>query len=780
MKKVLIVLILFFTTLSANQLQLQAGWNLIGINTNLTLSELKTQLGTDNLLVIQGAEKVYKKAYLDANQDFLNDFTAMEENQGCWIKLQNSALLTYTPIVNHDNTQSITLNQGWNLIAVPQTLSLEELLEQIGSQNLLVVEGGGQTYQKSYVDQGYSSANDFTDFDTTQGYWIKVAQASSLDFLFNVDQMAIDNKNEAVVATMTVDSTPYTLKVFANTTPSSETSQSTLALIGTINGISTGALLKINSLYSLNTGFIVRVYNSEDVEVAQSKLIKYTTSPINFGNILFDTSTANENNSNNDANFQGLKVFATPLSYQEYGLDAITDSDFNALTAENKRIVANKLLSLLFYGLPKTELDDLIASGQFISTIQTTLATPNSDLSSTETFIEAKDYNSWNEGNSNREKILARLFNLELGKHYLKRWVAYILTQSIMFSPANELETVDNSDILNVYNRLVLLMDDDYSMKMITYLHMTSDDNWKRFRSPEDNGREMMEIFLLNFNDADVPPAGIALKNWRLNLSDNELVIGLNSNEEPQELFGTTVTTGFDFYRELVKSSDFTRGVVTRLVNIYFAEVSDTKQSEIISTIVNSNPSRFEDILLQIVFSKEFLYNTQKVKSIEETSFGIGKTIDFYDGKYFFQTMRDYMDNMHQSPMSYKLGRDSAVPIDTLSFAYYHTFIRKYMMTDRYSDVTNEWDNGWNLSFISKENPNTSTVNDFIDYLFLTVISRLPSDEERETLATYAINDARGTYTDMSTYNDRTGVALIVMEYLARLTEVYTFQSIEE
>ena len=778
MKKIIFLLTLFSATLFSNELQLQKGWNLIGIDANITLDELKSQLGSDNVLIVQGPKSVYKKAYTDADLD-LNDFAEFEENKGYWVKLDNSATLTYTPVSHHENLHNIDLVEGWNLVSVPQSLSLSELLSQIGEENLLVVEGDGTTYQKSYIDLGYASANDFSKFNSTQGYWIKVSQDTSVEFLFNVEQVAIDNTNRAVEANITIDAISYTLKVFANTTPSSETSNSTIALIGTVNGVDTGSLLKLNDLYSVDTGFIVRLYNSEGIEIAYSELIKYSNSPIDFGNIVFDVSTANDDNSVSDANYQGLKVFATPLSYAEYGLDSITDSEFNALTAENQRVVANKLLSLFFHGMPKTELDTLIASGKFISTIQTILETPNSDLISTEEHIEEQSYNSW-EVNANREKILARLFSLDLGEDYLKRWSAYVLTQTIMFSPANELETVDESEILNVYNRLVRLMDDDYSMGMITYLHMTSDDNWKRFRSPEDNGREMMEIFLFDFNDSHVPLAGIALQNWRLNLSDNELIIGLHQNEEPQELFDTTVTTGFDFYRELVKSSDFLPGVTTRLVNKYFNERTEEEQTEIISTIVNSNPSRFEDILLQIVFSKEFLFNTSKIKSIEESVFGVGKRISLVDSRAYFQYLRENMDHMHQSPMSYKLGRDTVVPIDTLSFAYYYDFMRRYVMVNRQADTGNEWDVGWQLEFISKDIADTSTVNGFIDYLFLSVISREPSDLERETLAYYAVNDARGTYTDMSTYNDRSGVALIVMEYLARLTELYTFKSIEE
>ena len=81
MKKILLLLTFLFTSIFANELQLTKGWNLVGINAQLTLTELKNQIGIDNLLIIQGPKKVYKKVYVDANLD-LNDFTELEEDTG--------------------------------------------------------------------------------------------------------------------------------------------------------------------------------------------------------------------------------------------------------------------------------------------------------------------------------------------------------------------------------------------------------------------------------------------------------------------------------------------------------------------------------------------------------------------------------------------------------------------------------------------------------------------------------------------------------------------------
>jgi len=79
MKKIFLWLwlVVFSTSIFANTLTLKSGWNLVGINGQLSLSQMQTQLGNDNLLVVQGDDKVYKKAYVDANQQALNDFTSL-------------------------------------------------------------------------------------------------------------------------------------------------------------------------------------------------------------------------------------------------------------------------------------------------------------------------------------------------------------------------------------------------------------------------------------------------------------------------------------------------------------------------------------------------------------------------------------------------------------------------------------------------------------------------------------------------------------------------------
>lgn len=160
-------------------IELHAGWNLVGIDKPLTLEALKTELTEANLEVIQGAKTTYQKHYHDLNLDFLNDFTAFEEGKGYWIKLNHSAQLR---IEECNVTGSISLKSGWNIINPYKNLTLNEIIAQLGVDHLLVIQGEDKTYQKSYADNGQSYLNDFEAFENHKGYWIKVTQSGTLVF----------------------------------------------------------------------------------------------------------------------------------------------------------------------------------------------------------------------------------------------------------------------------------------------------------------------------------------------------------------------------------------------------------------------------------------------------------------------------------------------------------------------------------------------------------------------------------------------------------------------
>ncbi len=491
--------------------------------------------------------------------------------------------------------------------------------------------------------------------------------------------------------------------------------------------------------------------------------------------------------------YKGLRFYSPNLPYSSYKLEQLSDSEFNALSSENQLKVADKLLASLFFGYPLDILKSKIDSGSFISAVKEGLKEDKNDLTKVENYIADENYFAQSSSNMEVLNILARLYALEhLDRHFLIDWSSYILTQTIMFSPAYELESSHEPNTERVYTRLVRNLEEQATMRYVTYLHMISSDNWRRFRSPEDNGREMMEIYLLDFDDAKVPLAGQTLQNWKLDRDNDTLVISLNENSKPISLFHTTVYNGDDFYRELAKSNAFTNGVVQRLVDFFFTTHSVSKKTQIVSKIVTSKPETWQDILVQIVFSKEFLLNSNRAKSAEELFYSMVRKIEYKHFNRTFQYFSIALEEMHQASMKYKLGKLERVPLDTLSFINYHKYIREWIMLRhvRSDNLNNyrKWDSqGWKPSFIAEENFTLDSNNpkdslaSFINHLFQSTISRSVTTAELKLFEDHMLEivDGKVEYRYAFDLTERkTNTAILVMDYISRLTELYRFQKV--
>ena len=119
--KPLLFVLLFLNYLVADTINLKQGWNLVGISSQMTLQELKTQVGDDNLLVVSGGGETYKKGQSPAH---LNNFVAFKPESGYWIKVDQNSSLEFTP---QTTTSSIDLQAGWNLINPQSFLTLQML-----------------------------------------------------------------------------------------------------------------------------------------------------------------------------------------------------------------------------------------------------------------------------------------------------------------------------------------------------------------------------------------------------------------------------------------------------------------------------------------------------------------------------------------------------------------------------------------------------------------------------------------------------------------------------
>ena len=494
--------------------------------------------------------------------------------------------------------------------------------------------------------------------------------------------------------------------------------------------------------------------------------------------------------------YKGLRFYAKDLPTSSYRLAQVDDKTFNALNQEQKLLVANKLLSTLFFGYPLPELKRRIDSGTFISSLHSDLQSHKNDKEEIERYIRNNDF-FYHNNYTNDEviDILARFYVMDdLDRYYLDNWIAYILTQTIMFSPAYELESSHEPNTERVYNALVRNLQDDATLSYSTYLHMISSDNWRRFRSPEDNGREMMEIYALIFDDSLVPIAGKALQNWKLDRDNDTLVIGLNENTKPLSLFGTTVTNGDDFYRELAKSEAFHKGVISRLVDFFFTQTAKTKKEQIINDLFKSHPQKWQDILQQLIFSKVYLLESTRAKSAEETFFALAKKMEYKHYKRSFTNFTNALQEMHQAAMKYKLGKLKRVPLDTLSFINYHKYIRENMMIrytspDKLNNYTAYNSQGWKPSFIAdnrfeiSQNDPKSTLDSLIDYLFESTISRKANRAEHTLFEKHMLVNEEGNIEYNSGFNllktsERTNATILILDYISRLDALYQHRKV--
>jgi len=537
---------------------------------------------------------------------------------------------------------------------------------------------------------------------------------------------------------------------------------------------------------------------------------KYDLFHFNINNGYITLQETQKDDEFNVANYKGLSFYYRKLSYTNYKLTQMNDEEFNLLNDSQKLLVAHKLLSTFFFGYPLKKLEEKINSDTFISTLRDNLENDVTDKGWLEDYIIDdsffRQYNKWYSPQA--ITILTRFYAMKhLDKYFIHNWIAYILTQTIMFSPAYELESTHTSNIANTYNRIVTMLNVDSGMRYMTYVHMMSEDNWRRFRSPEDNGREMLEIYTLDGNDSHVPIAARALKNWKLNTDSDTLEVSLNENRLPLELFGETIYNGDDFYRELVKSEQFTYGVSSRLVDFFFPKKSEDEKKVIITSIVNSKPESWKDILYQIVFSKTYLLHNVRAESAEEIFYSLTKIMDFKHRSSTFYDFKRSLENMHQATMKYKLGKLQRVPLDTLSFAYYNQYIRDSIILRRSDPKKNDdydaWNRqGWSDSFIANNNFKLNSRDDeeslkiYINYLFKSLIAREANSNEITLFTNHMIEDKDGKRLFIDAFNifktdkdsakqiakqeeRKRNITRIILDYISRLDMTYSQQEVK-
>ncbi len=528
--------------------------------------------------------------------------------------------------------------------------------------------------------------------------------------------------------------------------------------------------------------------------------------------------------------------FARPMSQQEY----------NQLAPEQQYQVANKLLATIYRGKTAGEFFDF-SNGtnvlvprdtKFLDNMKASMRT---DLSQVEIAVydteidgldsegnpvqaDAKyrfDTNGDAESNQRpRQLPLARIKEYPVSRTQFVHWMAYFLANTIMFSPAEEMESTDMNDVQNMYRFLVKSLEDDLSVRQIVRSNLPSLARWRVSRSPENHALEAYELYLGLFEtEEDSLRGGIACKDLYLTDEDDGYLIRRTDfpNSVPQLILGTNYVTTCDDLYDVIAGHPLLMPRVTEVILNYLMAGRSLNDRLAMNAAINaSNPETFEDIFKAIIFSKEYLVNTERPRSYEENLMSLLDTLKWnprdnnageLDEAVFIRMTSNNINDRIALPakgaanMSYKIGRLPDVPMDGVSFASYHKGLREEFLVragnapnSGYNNTAYQGGNGTDGLFYDADGDVQPDVADlspeeFLDFLFLNALQRKPSSDEITDLLEI-IRDENGDMNQSDSHLQtvdgveviRAGrydnIARITFDYISRLSEFYYFKAV--
>lgn len=395
----------------------------------------------------------------------------------------------------------------------------------------------------------------------------------------------------------------------------------------------------------------------------------------------------------------------------------MSDASYDALPIDQQYRVANKLLATIYTGMPVEEFYSLEPGDALrarrdpsftLSSLRTALATdlPNEQRAELDRQIDGDESAVRPSGKPEpleplfkfdqdraKQVPIARMAHYPLSRDHFAQWMTWHLANTILFSPAEEIDSADMTDVQNLFRRLNIGIVSGTSIRAMIASHQRSVQNWRRFRSPEDNTREMMEIYLGLFdNDEEVPLASQACQD--LYLTDEadgyKLAYTDYPNVEPVQVLGQSVTDCGDFYDVVAGHPLVIPRVTSILVDYFFTNHSVEQRLSLTEAISASNPVTFEDIFVAILFSEAYLMDVERPASFEETFLSMGARLQWEAHPDMPRGLasgrgalaRADMDEMGWPTMSLKLGRAAGVPLDSLSFGNYHKAVRESLLLD--------------------------------------------------------------------------------------------------
>ena len=552
----------------------------------------------------------------------------------------------------------------------------------------------------------------------------------------------------------------------------------------------------------------------------------------------------------------------SPLSYSF----TLSQQEFDALSPDEQFMVANKALSTMYRGLPADEFFDLtqgldqpvVQYDNFINRTQVALQTklkPSEELALEKDIFGIEDQPDTEEvdesipsrfrdlrNNRTDQIFLAKAHTYPISHDQFVHWMSYFLANTIMFSPALEMDSTDNQDVQRVLVYLQESLASGKDIRTVIRGWLNNLSRWRVSRSPENHALEMFELYLGVFNDSpeeqqNTINGGIACNDLFLTDDAEDYQLARDTTQVgvkvPLKVFDQYIYDCEGLYGVVAGHPLLIPRVVEVISNYFLDGMSSEKKRSVVDDVLSTGPETFEDVFLAVMFSKVFLLESERPKTFEENAFNFLHAMHWTPrssefgtlGKRVFNNLLNStssqiaVEKMGWSAMDYKIGRTPFLPMDVLSFASYHQAIREsvllnnrafdgrnYPKTEDFTEALEPReppfeivDGGFYIAGTENLKPELDalTLDEFIDFVFLTAMGRKATAVEREDLKAigetrdhlrYYENDdgvevlslRRGNGGDDELYEYWTDdFAEIMLDYMSRLPEFYYYRAVQ-
>lgn len=284
----------------------------------------------------------------------------------------------------------------------------------------------------------------------------------------------------------------------------------------------------------------------------------------------------------------------------------------------------------------------------------------------------------------------ARSDGTEFSKQYFDLWVTYQLLNTFVLAMGDELDTVSSARTNTHIEKIRTSVEQNLSVRSIMLDYFMADIFWARFRSPEDNGREVFEIYLGDFRDEVVPIVAKILQNYSFNEDQGTLEIdSFNRNSEAQAINDTQLTTPYQLYSYVVNHDQFMPHIYKHIVKGLYGYEAD----DVIRSISSKGLSTFRDIYIEAL-THPSVKQIKRSKYPEEIILPALKALNSHLRRNDIRELTKITEQIGSPPLFSKLER-STPDWNTLNTALMSAFMDSRIPKEM-SDTGNNY--SWGIS----------------------------------------------------------------------------------